>query len=41
LRYDRTASVVGSGIAFAVTLALIPVLWLLPPDISLEIFERS
>lgn len=41
LRYDRTASVVGSGIAFAVTLALIPVLRLLPPDISLEIFERS
>jgi SAM-dependent methyltransferase len=41
LRYDRTASVVGSGIVFAGTLALIPVLRLLPPDISLEIFERS
>ena len=41
LRYDRSSSVVGSAAVFAGTLAVLPVLRVLPSDISLEIFERS
>ena len=47
LRYDRSSrhgvsyGVPGSLAVFAATCALLPALRILPPDISLEIFERS
>ena len=40
LRYDRNSGLVGSAAVFAGTCALLPALKILPPDISLEIFER-
>jgi SAM-dependent methyltransferase len=39
LRYDRTAGVSGSAAVFLGVCLLLPMLRLLPPDISLEIFE--
>lgn len=39
LRYDRSAGVAGSAAAFAATCALFPLVRILPPDVSLEIFE--
>ena len=39
LKYDRGASVAASAVVYAGTCALLPVLGLLPPDISFEIFE--
>ena len=41
LRYDKSASAIGSGAAFAATCALLPFLRALPSDISLEIFEKT
>jgi SAM-dependent methyltransferase len=41
LRYDRTSGIVGSAAVFAGTCALLPVVRILPPDISLEVFQRS
>jgi len=39
LRYDRSAGLLGSAAAWAGSCLLMPALRLLPPDISLEIFE--
>jgi len=41
LRFDRSSTLVGSALAWTATCALLPVLRVLPSDISLEIFERS
>jgi SAM-dependent methyltransferase len=41
LRYDRSAGVLGSVAVFAGTCALLPILRVLPSDISLEIFQRE
>ena len=40
LRYDRGASLVASAVIYAATCAALPLLRLLPPDISFEIFEN-
>ena len=40
LRYDRGASLVASAVIYAATCAALPLLGLLPPDISFEIFEN-
>jgi len=39
LRYDRSASLAASAVVYVGTCALLPVLRLLPPDISFGIFE--
>jgi SAM-dependent methyltransferase len=39
LRFDRSASVAASAVVYAGACAALPVLGLLPPDISFEIFE--
>jgi len=39
LRYDRRGGLLGSAAAWAGSCVLMPALRLLPPDISLEIFE--
>ncbi len=39
LRYDRSASVAASAVVYAGTCALLPILGLLPPDISFGMFE--
>ena len=40
LRYDRNASLLASAVVFTGTCALVPLLPLLPPDISLEVFRK-
>jgi SAM-dependent methyltransferase len=41
LRYDRRASVSASAVVYAGACALLPLLALLPPDISFEVFESD